>query len=50
MVTGDKRFDATVMPLFPAGEKPEESVELDGTEPWLSTETVGLDQLAPQEP
>lgn len=50
MVARGKSFDAAVVPLFPAGERTEESVELDGTEPWLSTETVGLDQLAPQEP
>jgi len=49
MSTGNGRDDATVEPLFPAGQEPEETIELDGTEAWLSTETIGPDQLGPAE-
>jgi len=49
MSTGGGGHDAEVKPLFPAGEQPEETAELEGTEEWLTTETIGPDQLEPDE-
>ena len=46
---GDVCHCAQVKPLFPAGDELEETVELEGTEQWLSTETIGPEQLGSAE-
>jgi len=48
MGSGDEREGDGVTRLFPEGEGPEETVEIDGTEEWLKTEVVGPDQLSPE--
>jgi len=45
MHSSDRRDD-NVIRMHSASEEPEEMVELDGTENWLSTETVGPEQLS----
>jgi len=49
MSTGDQHEGAKVDSLFPAGHETEETVELEGTEESMTTETIGTDQLGPAE-
>jgi len=48
MGSGDEREGDGVKRVFPEGEEPEETVEIDGTEEGLTTEVVGPDQLSPE--
>jgi len=48
MGSGDEREGDRVKRIFPVGEEPEETVEIEGTEEWLTTEVVGPDQLSPE--
>jgi len=40
MSTGDEHESAKVDSLFPAGQETEETVKLEGTEEWMTTETI----------
>ena len=48
MGSGDEREGDGVTRIVPEGEEPEETVEIEGTEEWLTTEVVGPDQLSPE--